>query len=124
MKRIIVLAAFALLVTATQTTVAQSANAAPRGASFAPQSRTVAASAAAAYVASHPANVHASSGDTFVQHAVISTREGLQYVPYDRTYKGLPVSGGDFVVVTDANGKVLNTAVAQDRAINVATTPK
>ena len=46
---------------------------------------------------------------------MISTREGLQYVPYDRTYKGLPVYGGDFVVVTDATGKVLSTSAAQDQ---------
>jgi len=121
-KRIIVLAAFALLVTATQATTAQGASAAPTGAATAPPG-TVEASAVS-YVASHPAAIHASSSDAFVQHKTISTRQGLHYVPYDRTYKGLPVVGGDFVVVTNVKNHVLNIAVAQDQAINVATTPK
>ena len=32
---------------------------------------------------------------------------GLNYVPYERTYRGIPVVGGDFVVSTDNNGKIL-----------------
>ena len=81
----------------------------------------LAAQAAAALVASRPASIHASSSDAFIAHKVISTREGLQYVPYDRTYKGLPVVGGDFVVVTNSAGQVLSVSVAQEQAINVAT---
>ena len=42
-------------------------------------------------------------------------------MPYQRTHKGLPVYGGDFVVVTDSAGRVLSTAVAQDKVANVAT---
>ncbi|MEO6503447.1 MAG: M4 family metallopeptidase [Jatrophihabitantaceae bacterium] len=82
----------------------------------------LAAQSAAALVASKAAALHVSSYDAFIAHKVISTPEGLQYVPYDRTYKGLPVIGGDFVVTTDATGRVLSTTVAQDQAINVATT--
>ncbi|HEY0169215.1 MAG TPA: M4 family metallopeptidase [Jatrophihabitans sp.] len=81
----------------------------------------LAAQSAASLVASRAAALHASSNDAFIQHSVISTREGLQYVPYDRTYKGLPVVGGDFVVVTDATGQVLSTSVAQAKVINVST---
>ena len=84
----------------------------------------LAAQAAAALVASRPASLHASKDDAYIAHSVISTREGLQYVPYDRTYKGLPVYGGDFVVVTNARGQVLSTSVAQDKVLNVATTAK
>src|SRR5215212_7899591 len=73
----------------------------------------LAAQSAAALVASKAAALHVSSHDAFIAHSVISTREGLQYVPYDRTYKGLPVIGGDFVVVTNARGHVLDTSVAQ-----------
>src|SRR5262249_10344568 len=61
-----------------------------------------------------------SAGDRFIQRPVISTREGLQYVPYDRTYRGLPVYGGDFVVVTNATGRVLSARAAQTRTINLA----
>src|SRR4051812_12962255 len=81
----------------------------------------LAAQSAASLVAARPASIHASKDDAYVAHSVISTREGLQYVPYDRTYKGLPVFGGDFVVVTNAAGKVLSTSAAQDKAINVST---
>ncbi len=50
--------------------------------------------------------------DGFVAKRVLRS-EGLSYVPYERTYRGLPVIGGDFVVVTDARGHVLDTSVAQ-----------
>ncbi|WP_018681229.1 M4 family metallopeptidase [Actinokineospora enzanensis] len=40
----------------------------------------------------------------------------LFYVSYDRTYKGLPVIGGDAVVATDANGAVLSTVAADQGA--------
>ncbi|MBX6769051.1 MAG: M4 family metallopeptidase, partial [Actinomadura rubrobrunea] len=49
---------------------------------------------------------------------------GLQYVSYERTYDGLPVQGGDFVVATDASGRVLSTSIAQTRPLSVSTTPK
>jgi Zn-dependent metalloprotease len=82
----------------------------------------LAAQSAASLVASRPAALHASKDDAFIAHKAISTREGLQYVPYDRTYKGLPVVGGDFVVVTNAAGKVLSTSVAQNKVVSVGTT--
>ncbi|MDA0164072.1 M4 family metallopeptidase [Solirubrobacter ginsenosidimutans] len=82
-----------------------------------------AADKAADYVKTRPSKLHASSSDTFHQQQVISSKDGLQYVPYERSYKGLPVLGGDFVVVTKADGQVASTAVAQDETINVSTTP-
>ncbi|MGY0237116.1 M28 family peptidase [Longispora urticae] len=47
----------------------------------------------------------------------------LYYVSYDRTYRGLPVVGGDAVVATDAAGRVLTTVSASESAINVGTNP-
>ena len=44
----------------------------------------------------------------------------LNYAPYERTFRGLPVVGGDFVVVTDDEGHVLNTSVAQTSRIRLA----
>jgi Zn-dependent metalloprotease len=82
-----------------------------------------AASAAAMFVSTRPAAVHPSADDAFIQHPVISSG-GMQYVPYDRTYKGLPVVGGDFVVVTNSAGQITNTSVAQQQAIgNLSVTP-
>jgi Zn-dependent metalloprotease len=65
-----------------------------------------------------------SAGDSFARTGITAGIHGLSYVTYDRTYHGLHVVGGDIVVTTDAAGKVLNTAVAQDRVISVGTTAR
>ncbi|MEV8373363.1 M4 family metallopeptidase [Kribbella sp. NPDC056861] len=81
------------------------------------QSKTFAAQSASTLVAGRPAGLHAGKSDSFIAKPVISDPSGLQYVPYERTFKGLPVIGGDFVVVTDAAGAVKATSVAQTAAI-------
>ncbi|GLW30102.1 M4 family metallopeptidase [Actinoplanes regularis] len=82
-----------------------------------------AAQAASSLFAARPAALHAAADETFVQHDVIST-ERLQYVPFDRLYKGLAVIGGDGVVVTDTAGQVKYTSVAQDAPLGaINTTP-
>ncbi|WP_020524087.1 proprotein convertase P-domain-containing protein [Catelliglobosispora koreensis] len=83
----------------------------------------LAAQAARDHVAARPAALMASSDDEFVTHNVISSG-GAQYIPHERKYKGLPVVGGDFVIVTDSSGRVTFTSVAQQRAIgNIAIKP-
>lgn len=79
-----------------------------------PQAR--AASAAGALVARRPAVLKAGPLDRFEAQDVVSSH-GLQYVPYERTYRGLPVVGGDFVVTTDSAGDILGTSVAQTRQV-------
>ncbi|WP_020387053.1 M4 family metallopeptidase [Kribbella catacumbae] len=81
------------------------------------QSKVFAAQAASTLVANRPAGLQAGKSDGFIAKPVISEPSGLQYVPYERTFKGLPVVGGDFVVVTDATGAVKATSVAQTSAI-------
>src|SRR5262249_43090153 len=90
----------------------------------APGDPTAAAQKAADFVKGHPSKRRANSSETFHQHAVIGTKDGLQYVPYDRSYKGLKVRGGDFVVVTNANGDVVSSSAPKVGAINVDTTPQ
>ena len=116
----------------TATVVAAALTAGPAGAQpakplakpVAPAAQALAAEKTAALVATRPAYLHATAHDAFVQHAVVSSA-GLQYVAYDRTYKGLLVAGGDFVVVTDSAGQVKYTSVAQSKPIGeLATTPK
>src|SRR2546423_7875456 len=112
-----VLTAATALVLGTMTGAVQ---AAPAN-SAAQSAEALAANAAAALVASQPAALHASADDSF--HARPAIKAGnITYVPYDRTYKGMPVYGGDFVVATNAQGQVLTTSVAQDATINLATT--
>ncbi|MFD9949018.1 M4 family metallopeptidase [Nonomuraea sp. NPDC059023] len=74
-------------------------------------------------VTSRPALLHSSPKDAYTRHRVIAGQGGLRYTPYTRTYAGLPVHGGDFVVVTDAAGGVLSTSVSQEAALDVDTTP-
>ena len=121
MHRTLLVVAATLALLATASAVAQ---AAPRSTATSASPRTAAAKGAADLVAGRPARLHASSADTFVQRSVISTPQGLQYVPYVRAYSGVPVVGGDFVVVTRSNGQVLSTSVAQQSAIDVSTRPE
>jgi len=89
------------------------------------ESKAFAAGSASSLVAGRPSALHASKDDKFVAKPVISEQSGLQYVPYERSYKGLPVVGGDFVVVTDAKGAVKYTSVAQTTAVpELSTTAK
>jgi Zn-dependent metalloprotease len=82
-----------------------------------------AAAAAAALVASRPADLHPGPDDRYQQLRVIESL-GWRYVPYERTYRGLPVVGGDFVVVVDPAGRVSSTSVAQRYPVEgLSTTP-
>ncbi|NUR69636.1 MAG: M4 family metallopeptidase [Hamadaea sp.] len=85
---------------------------------------TLAANSAANLVAGKPAFLHAGSEDKFVQRSVISSA-GLQFVPYERTYRDLRVLGGDFVIVTNSSGQVTATSSAQEQTIEgLSTSPK
>ncbi|WP_427884766.1 M4 family metallopeptidase [Kribbella sp. GL6] len=92
-------------------------SAAPPPRPSAAQSKAFAAGSASSLVAGRPSALHASKDDEFTAKPVISDQSGLQYVPYERSYKGLPVVGGDFVVVTDSRGAVKSTSVAQTTAV-------
>ena len=84
--------------------------------------QAMARNAAAALIAEQAPALKISKHDGFVAKSVISSSGDLSYAPYERTWRGLPVVGGDFVVVTDAEGHVLNTSVAQTRKVALATT--
>jgi len=89
-----------------------------------PAPQGLAVAAAERLIATQPARIRRSPRDGFVRQGVVSGTSGLQYVSYERTHAGLPVIGGDFVVVTDAKGKVLSTSVNQRAVLSPATTPK
>jgi Zn-dependent metalloprotease len=105
--------------------LASTATAAPPPSSGATLSaQALAAQSAAGFVSARPAALMTSSDEQFVQRGVYGA-SGLQYVSYDRTYQGLPVIGGDFVVVTDSTGAVRDLSVAQERATGkLSTSPK
>jgi len=107
------LVASGLLATASVT--AQAAPTAERSADAA----SLATHSASQLIAEHAPALHVGAHDTFSAPRVTSVPQGLQYVSYERSYRGLPVVGGDFVVVTDIAGKVLSTSVAQSQAISL-----
>jgi len=72
-----------------------------------------------AFVASQPALLQVSPHDAFVQGRVASS-DGMFYVPYERTYAGLPVVGGDFVTVVDGAGQIVHNSTALARPIDLA----
>jgi Zn-dependent metalloprotease len=120
-RRRIPIAALALAVAAigAVATPGTTATAAP-----APAGSPSAVAAADALVAGNPAALHKSPFDTLTRTRVDAGANGLQYFSYERTYRDLPVIGGDLVVVTDAAGVVRNTAAAQSQVITVDTQAK
>ena len=86
--------------------------------------RALAAQSARQLVASRPPALKVSAHDGFRAQRIVSSH-GIQYAPYERTYRGLPVVGGDFVIVTDARGQILDTSVAQTHRVRLASvTPR
>ncbi|MFI6596727.1 M4 family metallopeptidase [Nonomuraea sp. NPDC050536] len=113
-RRSVLAAAAGLAVTAAL--VGPPAAAAPPGAnphkSLAadPESRAVAAADQA--VSSGLDKLRKGPDETYWRRAVTGGASGMFYVAYERTFKGLPVVGGDAVVVTDSQGNVRDTTAA------------
>ena len=115
MNRPILAGAIGLLTAAALTTVATQSVASAHSSGTAASPQALAAAAASSLVAARPAALHASASDAFVARPVVAGGHGLQYAPYERTYRGLPVVGGDFVVVTDEAAPSAHLTVAQTR---------
>src|SRR6476646_6100024 len=81
--------------------------------------RALAAASAHRLIASDAPALKISNHDTF-RALPVQSSHGIQYAAYTRDYRGLPVVGGDFVVVTDADGQVLTTSVAQTHRVALA----
>jgi len=115
-----VVATFVMVATVS----AQASGAGDRGSvAAADLTRAAAVASADALVAGGADTIMGSAGEAYTHGDAISA-DGLNYVAYERTYRGLPVVGGDFVVVTDAAAKVLFTSVAQQSRIGaINTTP-
>jgi Zn-dependent metalloprotease len=86
--------------------------------------QAMAGKAAAALIQSRAPELKIGRHDGFVAQKILTSGD-LNYAPYERTFRGLPVVGGDFVVVTDDEGHVLTTSVAQTSKVRLAsTTPR
>ncbi len=77
----------------------------------APSVAALAAAAADRVTATGVGDLAKGPDETLVRGDVVASG-GLNYVPYQRTYHGLQVIGGDAVVVTDNHGRVLSVSSA------------
>ncbi|KAA2260463.1 Leupeptin-inactivating enzyme 2 [Solihabitans fulvus] len=130
MKRTIGLTLAAFLTALSVQAVIGTAQAAPSGQPSSPSTNPTALAVAAAdhAAASGLDALRKGPDEQFNRRAVykggIPGHRDLYYVSYDRTYRGLPVIGGDAVVATDAAGNTLDTVAADkgDIAVNTAAT--
>jgi Zn-dependent metalloprotease len=58
----------------------------------------------------HAADIYASGADSFTVRDVVLDANGTQHVRFDRSYQGLKVIGGDFVVHSDTRGNFRNVS--------------
>ncbi|WP_369373857.1 M28 family peptidase [Streptomyces sp. cg36] len=64
-----------------------------------------------------------SQQERYERHTVTPWVNGLYSVAYERSYRGLPVVGGDAVVLADGTGDVRTVQSASAVRVDVATTP-
>lgn len=76
--------------------------------------------AAADYLADHRSQFKTSRHEDLSRVSTTAGTADTQYVAYARTYRGLPVVGGDFVLAVDGGGKVTGTSATPRRAVDLA----
>ncbi|AIG79698.1 zinc metalloprotease [Amycolatopsis japonica] len=81
----------------------------------------VAASAADQAAAAGVDHLRRGANEDFRRVGLTQGGGGLFYAAYERTYRGLPVVGGDAVVVADGAGRVRGTSAAETATISVDT---
>jgi Zn-dependent metalloprotease len=72
----------------------------------------------------HQETLRASPDDRFAVWRTIVDDDGASHVRYTRTYKGLPVRGGDVVVHHASGGRFNGASVAQNQTIALDTQPQ
>ena len=74
-------------------------------------------------IKTHGAALRASANDAFIARDVIVDANGTEHVRFNRTYAGMPVIGGDFVVHSKG-GKFASASLTQGAALHVDTHAK
>ncbi|MDB6163449.1 MAG: family metallopeptidase [Xanthomonadaceae bacterium] len=82
----------------------------PVSAFAAASSQSPAALRALGLIDTHAATTKRADADRFIAKDTIVDRNGTEHVRFDRTYRGLPVLGGD-IVVHSRNGQLLATSL-------------
>jgi len=70
----------------------------------------------------HAGLARASAADRFVARGVAIDADGTEHVRFDRTYKGLPVIGGD-VVMHSRNGRFKSISLSQRNVLGLSVRP-
>ncbi|WP_328958119.1 M28 family peptidase [Kitasatospora purpeofusca] len=125
MKRRLLTAGTTLTVLAgmlTATAVGQAGATAGAAAPTPPSALAAAVNAADQAAAAGQDALAKGPGETYERQSVTPWLGGLYSVAYERTYKGLPVVGGDAVVIADGQGRVHGSQSANTGAIGVPTT--
>jgi zinc metalloprotease ZmpA len=84
--------------------------------------RLEAQQAASAWVKGHSSALERAAADSFVRAGTFEGDNGVYSMAYERTHEGLRVVGGDFVVLADADGRVVGSSVAQEAPVDIAST--
>ncbi len=75
---------------------------------------------ARAVLGNNPAAVHGGPGQTYIVRGVLLDPDGGAHVRFDRSFRGLRVLGGDFVLHHDANGSFRGVSMSLLRVPAVA----
>ncbi|AGL19195.1 M4 family metallopeptidase [Actinoplanes sp. N902-109] len=104
--------------------VPAAAQGAPSGGDRVPD-RAAALARADQAVSTHRAAIKGADGEKYIAGRTVIDASGASHARYSRTYRGLPVRGGDFVVHSDAAGRFAGADVAQSSTISLpSTTPE
>ena len=76
------------------------------------------------YLKTHGRLVRRGAGDAIRRAAATPGTKGTYYISYERSYRGLPVYGGDVVVAVDNQGRATGATSGLERQISVATAPR
>ncbi|MEV0457802.1 M4 family metallopeptidase [Catellatospora methionotrophica] len=82
------------------------------------------AAAKARSVGATATDIHASVGDGYTVDRVITDADGSTHTRYHRTYRGLRVHGGDFVVAKAPGGRYKGAMSASKSPLTLSITPK
>ncbi|RGC68174.1 Transglutaminase-activating metalloprotease precursor [Micromonospora sp. MW-13] len=119
MRSALALAGVTMLVGSSLVVTATSASAAPP-----PTPGPALVTAADAALKDNARTVKASAKDRYAVHSSKRDANGGGVVRYTRTYDGLRVYGGDFVIRTEADGDFAGSSVGLAAPLSLGTTPK
>ncbi|MBU2667451.1 M4 family metallopeptidase [Actinoplanes bogorensis] len=108
---------------ASRPTPAPAAKPVEAGRSTPPAAKPAYVEAARRVVQANRTAVYASAGEKYQAKDIVVDKDGARHVRFQRTWHGLAVLGGDFVVHTAGASTLAGVSVAQRTAIDVARTP-